>query len=153
MITEAGNDPNVALVYIAGWVPDAGESQENLIARVPSGVPSAGDLIPAAAGRLPVARAGKDACIVRGRPGPEEAAFMADSQVPGLPALSGTISEAAWRSKPSWYRRDRGPDDPPHQRWMSERAGMTVEEAAGSHAIYVSQPAAVAALIEKAASR
>ena len=46
MITEAGNDPKVAaLVYIAGWVPDAGESQETLIARVPSGVPSAGDLI------------------------------------------------------------------------------------------------------------
>ena len=74
VITEAGNDPNVAaLVYIAGWVPDAGESQENLIALVPSGVPSAGDLISAAAGRLPVARAGKDACIVRGRPGPMRA--------------------------------------------------------------------------------
>ena len=80
---------------------------------------------------------------------------MADSQVPwGLEALTGMISEAAWRSKPSWYlvaTEDRM-IPPQLQRWMSERAGMTVEEAAGSHAIYVSQPAAVAALIEKAAS-
>ena len=79
---------------------------------------------------------------------------MADSQVPwGVDALGGTITEAAWRSKPSWYlvtTEDRM-IPPQHQRWMSERAGMTVEEAAGSHAIYVSQPAAVAALVEEAA--
>jgi pimeloyl-ACP methyl ester carboxylesterase len=85
----------------------------------------------------------------------DEGAFMADSQVPwGLEALTGTISEAAWRSKPSWYlvtTEDRM-IPPQHQRWMSERAGMTVEEAAGSHAIYVSRPDVVAALIEKAAS-
>src|SRR5215204_4570503 len=85
----------------------------------------------------------------------DEGAFMADSQVPwGLEALTGTISEAAWRSKPSWYlvtTEDRM-IPPQHQRWMSERAGMTVEEAAGSHAIYVSRPDGVAALIEKAAS-
>src|SRR5919205_1664798 len=85
----------------------------------------------------------------------DEGAFMADSQVPwGLEALTGTISEAAWRSKPSWYlvtTEDRM-IPPQHQRWMSERAGITVEEAAGSHVIYVSQPQAVAALIEKAAS-
>jgi hypothetical protein len=80
---------------------------------------------------------------------------MADSQVPwGVEALSGTISEPAWRSKPSWYlvsSEDRM-IPPPTQRSMSERAGSRVEEASGSHAIYVSQPAAVAALIEKAAS-
>src|ERR687897_652553 len=85
----------------------------------------------------------------------DEAAFMADSQVPwGLEALTGTISEAAWRSKPSWYlvaTEDRM-IPPQLQRWMSERAGMTVEEAAGSHAIYVSRPDVVAELIEKAAS-
>src|SRR5215217_7834312 len=126
VITEAGNHPDVAaLVYIAGWVPDAGESQETLHESF------AGDL------------------------SADEGAFMADSQVPwGLEALTGTISEAAWRSKPSWYlvtTEDRM-IPPQHQRWMSERAGMTVEEAAGSHAIYVSRPDVVAALIEKAAS-
>ena len=156
VITEAGNDPKVAaLVYIAGWVPDAGESQETLIARVPSGVPSAGDLIvPPQDGFLLLDREKMPASFA-GDLGAEEGAFMADSQVPwGLVALSGTISEAAWRSKPSWYlvsTEDRM-IPPQHQRWMSERAGMTVEEAAGSHAIYVSRPDVVAALIEKAAS-
>jgi hypothetical protein len=80
---------------------------------------------------------------------------MADSQVPwGVDALSGTISEPAWRSKPSWYliaTEDRM-IPPPAQREMSARAGSTVVEVAGSHSIYVSQPAAVADLIEKAAS-
>lgn len=80
---------------------------------------------------------------------------MADSQVPwGVEALSGTISEPAWRSKPSWYlvaTEDRM-IPPPTQRSMSERAGSTVEEAAGSHAICVSRPDVVAARIEKAAS-
>src|SRR3954464_3095410 len=86
----------------------------------------------------------------------EEAEFMADSQVPwGVEALSGTNSEPAWRSKPSWYlvaTKDRM-IPPPAQRSMSERAGSTVVEAAGSHAIYVSQPRATADLIENAARR
>jgi pimeloyl-ACP methyl ester carboxylesterase len=85
----------------------------------------------------------------------EEAAFMADSQVPwGVEALSGTVSEAAWRSKPSWYlvaTEDRM-IPPQTQRSMSERAGATVEEAAGSHAIYVSRPDVVADLIRSAVS-
>ena len=156
VITEAGNHPNVAaLVYIAGWVPDAGESQETLIARVPSGVPSAGDLIlPPQDGFLLLDREKMPASFA-GDLSADEGAFMANSQVPwGLEALTGTISEAAWRSKPSWYlvaTEDRM-IPPQHQRWMSERAGMTVEEAAGSHAIYVSRPDVVAELIEKAAS-
>ena len=79
---------------------------------------------------------------------------MADSQVPwGLEALGGEISEPAWKSKPSWYllaTEDRM-IPPPAQRFMSERAGSTVVEVAGSHAIYVSQPNAVAALIKQAA--
>ena len=84
----------------------------------------------------------------------EKAAFMADSQVPwGVEALGGTISEAAWRTKPSWYliATDDKMIPPPAQRFMSKRAGSTVVEVAGSHAIYVSQPSAVAKLIEDAA--
>jgi pimeloyl-ACP methyl ester carboxylesterase len=80
---------------------------------------------------------------------------MADSQVPwGVDALGGTISEPAWRSKPSWYlvtTEDRM-IPPTAQREMSARAGSTVVEVAGSHAIYVSQPEAVAELVAKAAS-
>jgi pimeloyl-ACP methyl ester carboxylesterase len=80
---------------------------------------------------------------------------MADSQVPwGVEALNGTISEPAWKTKPSWYlvATDDKMIPPPAQRLMSKRAGSTVVEITGSHAIYVSQPHAVAALIEDAAT-
>jgi pimeloyl-ACP methyl ester carboxylesterase len=84
---------------------------------------------------------------------PDKAAFMADAQVPwGVDALGGSISEPAWKTRPSWYMvttEDRM-IPPPAQRLMSERAGSTVVEVSGSHAIYVSQPGAVAALIETA---
>ncbi len=151
VITEAGNDPKVAaLVYIAGFVPDQGETEETLIETFPSGVPSAGDaILPPQDGFLLLDREKMPASFA-GDLSADEAAFMADSQVPwGLEALTGTISEAAWRSKPSWYlvaTEDRM-IPPELQRWMSERAGMTVEEAAGSHAIYVSRPDVVADVI------
>jgi len=84
-----------------------------------------------------------------------QAEFMADSQVPwGVGTLSGSITQPAWRVKPSWYlvaTEDRM-IPPPAQRAMSERAGSTVVDASGSHAIYVSQPEAVADLIKQAAS-
>ena len=88
-------------------------------------------------------------------PGADKAAFMADSQVPwGVGALDGSITDPAWRIKPSWYlvATDDRMIPPPAQRAMSERAGSTVIEVPGSHAIYVSQPAAVAALIHEAAT-
>src|SRR5437763_17198038 len=79
----------------------------------------------------------------------------ASSQVPwGVEALSGTITEPAWKTKPSWYlvsTEDRM-IPPPAQRNMSKRAGSTVTEAAGSHADYVSQPKSEAAFIKKAAN-
>ena len=84
----------------------------------------------------------------------DAAAFMADSQVPwGLEALNGAITEPAWKTKPSWYlvsTEDRM-IPPDAQRAMSKRAGSSVVEIKGSHAVYVSQPRAVADLIEKAA--
>ena len=74
---------------------------------------------------------------------------MTDSQVPwGVAALGGSITEPAWRVKPIRYliaTEDRM-IPPPAQRVMSERADSTVIEAAGSHSISMSQPAAVAAL-------
>jgi pimeloyl-ACP methyl ester carboxylesterase len=86
---------------------------------------------------------------------PAKAAFMADSQVPwGVDALSGAVTNPAWKSKPSWYlvAKDDRMIPPDAQRAMSQRAGSTVVEASGSHAIYVSQPQAVAELIEQAAT-
>ena len=85
---------------------------------------------------------------------PEKAEFMANSQVPwGVAALTGAISEPAWKGKPSWYlvATDDRMIPPPAQRMMAKRANATIAEARGSHAIYVSQPKAVAELIEKAA--
>ena len=83
-----------------------------------------------------------------------EAAFMAASQVPwGVGALDGEISEPAWRTKPSRYlvaTEDRM-IPPTAQRAMAERAGAVVTEVRASHAVYLSQPAAVAALIARAA--
>ena len=80
---------------------------------------------------------------------------MADSQVPwGVEALGGAVTDPAWRTKPSWYlvATDDRMIPPPAQRIMSERAGATVTETAGSHAVYVSDPAAVAAVIVQAAT-
>jgi pimeloyl-ACP methyl ester carboxylesterase len=154
VITEAGNDPNVAgLVYIAAFAPDKGESVNTLIADPPPDAPVP-PILPPQDGFLYLDRA-KFPASFAADVSAERAAFMADSQVPwGVDALGGTISEPAWRSKPSWYliaTEDRM-IPPPAQRSMSERAGSTVVEAAGSHSIYVSQPQAVAELIETAAS-
>ena len=85
---------------------------------------------------------------------PDLVEFIADSQVPwGVEALSGAVSQPAWKTKPSWYlvsTEDRM-IPPDAQRVMSKRAGSTVVEVKGSHSVYVSQPQAVASLIEKAA--
>ena len=85
---------------------------------------------------------------------PEKAQFMADSQVPwGLEALNGAVTQPAWQNKPSWYlvTTDDHMIPPPAQRAMAKRAGSSVVEVKGSHAVYVSQPEAVAELIKKAA--
>jgi len=153
VITEAGTDPQVAaLVYIAAFAPDKGESVSALIKDPPPGAPVP-PILPPVDGYLFLDNA-KFAASFAADVDPDKAAFMADSQVPwGVEALAGAISEPAWRSKPSWYLvsiEDRM-IPPPAQRFMSKRAGSTVVEAAGSHSIYVSQPKAVAALIETAA--
>jgi pimeloyl-ACP methyl ester carboxylesterase len=154
VITEAGNDPNVAaLVYIAAFAPDAGESVNALIADPPPGAPVP-PILPPQDGFLFLDRDKFAASFAADVPA-EQAAFMADSQVPwGVDALGGTISEPAWRSKPSWYlvATDDRMIPPPAQRSMAERAGATVVEEAGSHSIFLSHPEAVVGLIEQAAS-
>jgi len=153
VITEAGNDPKVAgLVYVAAFAPDAGESVAALIKDPPPGAP------------VPPILAPQDGYLFLDKTkfhesfaadvGAEKAAFMADSQVPwGVEALSGAITKPAWKTKPSWYlvATDDRMIPPAAQQIMSKRAGSTVVETKGSHAVYVSKPEAVAALIEKAA--
>ncbi len=154
VITEAGNDPKVkGLVYITAFAPDKGESVSTLIKDPPPGAPVP-PILPPQDGYLFLDKS-KFAASFAADVETERAAFMADSQVPwGVEALSGTISEPGWKTKPSWYlvATDDKMIPPPAQRFMAKRAGSTVAEAAGSHAIYVSQPNAVAAIIEKAAS-
>lgn len=154
VITEAGNDPNVVgLVYITAFAPDASESVATLIKDPVPGAPVP-PILPPQDGFLFLDKAKFAASFAADVAAPT-AAFMAASQVPwGLEALNGTITQAAWRTKPSWYlvATDDRMIPPLAQRLMSKRAGSTVVETAGSHAIYVSRPAPVAALIEQAAT-
>src|ERR1700720_333686 len=137
VITEAGNDPKVAgLVYITAFAPDKGESVSSLIANPPPGAPVP-PILPPQDGYLFLERAKFPASFAADVDA-EKAAFMADSQVPwGLEALSGAITEPAWKSKPSWYLivTDDKMIPPDAQRAMSKRAGSTVAEVKGSHAI------------------
>ena len=153
VITEAGNDPKVVgLVYITAFAPDKGESVNSFIKDPPPDAPVP-PILPPKDGYLFLDKT-KFAASFAGDVEPEKAAFMADSQVPwGVEALAGTISEPAWKTKASWYLlvTEDKMIPPPAQHFMSQRAGATVDEVAGSHAIYVSRPDAVAAIIEKAA--
>jgi pimeloyl-ACP methyl ester carboxylesterase len=155
VVSEAGNDPKVtALVYITAFAPDKGESVSSLIANPAPGSPVP-PILPPVDGFLFLDRekfAASFAADVR----PALAAFMGDSQVPwGLEALQGVVSEPAWRSKPSYYlvAKDDGMIPPAAQRMMANRAGSHVTEAPGSHAIYVSNPEVVAAVIKRAAQQ
>ena len=154
VITEAGNDPKVAgLVYIAAFAPDKGESVASLIKDPPPGAPIP-PILPPQAGFL-FLDASKFAASFAADVPKDKADFMAQSQVPwSLEALNGAVTQPAWRTKPSWYlvATDDKMIPPPAQRSMSKRAGSTVVEVKGSHAIYVSRPDAVAALIEQAAN-
>ncbi len=153
VITEAGNDPKVAgLVYIAAFAPDKGESVAALIKDPPPGAPVP-PILPPQDGYLSLDRA-KFAASFAADVDKEKAEFMANSQVPwGVEALNGTIREPAWKTKPSWYlvATDDKMIPPPAQHAMSKRAGSTVVEVNGSHAVYVSKPEAVAGLIKNAA--
>jgi pimeloyl-ACP methyl ester carboxylesterase len=153
VITEAGNDPKVAgLVYIAASAPNEGESVSTLIKNTPPGTPVL-PILPPVDGFLLFDKA-KFPAFFAGDVSPEKSAFMADSQVPwGVNALNGTISEPAWKAKPSWYlvTTDDKMIPPDTQRQMAKRAGAMIAEVKSSHSVFVSHPQAVATLIEKAA--
>ncbi|HZE19226.1 MAG TPA: alpha/beta hydrolase [Candidatus Angelobacter sp.] len=153
VITEAGNHPHVAgLVYVSAFAPDKGESVSSLIANPPAGAPVP-PILPPQDGFLALDRAKFRASFAADVP-EDDAAFMADSQVPwGVEALGGAITNPAWKNKPTWYvlsTEDRM-IPPDAQRLMSQRAGATVTEVKASHSIYVSQPKAVVKVIEEAA--
>lgn len=154
VVTEAGNDPKVAgVVYIAAFAPDEGESVSSLIANPPPGA-SGPPILPPQDGFLMLDKAKFRASFAADVES-HTAQFMADSQVPwGVAALQGAVTVPAWKSKPSWYlvATDDHMIPPTAQRDMAKRAGSTVKEVKGSHAVYVSNPQAVAKLIEQAAA-
>jgi pimeloyl-ACP methyl ester carboxylesterase len=154
VITEAGNDPKVAgLVYVTAFAPDKGESAASLIKNAPQGAPVP-PILPPQDGYLFLDKT-KFPAAFAADVSPDVASFMADSQVPwGVEALSGAITQPAWRTKPSWYlvTTEDKMIPPDAQRAMSKRAGSTVVEVKSSHAVYVSHPQVVAHLIEQAAT-
>ncbi len=152
VITEAGRHPQVkALVYVAAWLPDAGESVNALIAKLPQDGP------------LPPLAPRDGFLFVDPAKFPDAfaqdverstAEFQAIAQLPwALEAAGGTGGEPAWKTRPSWYlvSADDRMIPPPAQRDMAAHAGAKVTESPGSHSIYVSHPDAVAKLVEEAA--
>jgi pimeloyl-ACP methyl ester carboxylesterase len=154
VITEAGtHDKVAALAYISAFAPDAGESVNTLIAGFPQDGPQP-PILPPKDGFLFLDR-DKFHDSFAGDVPADQAAFMAHSQVPwGADALGGTISEPAWRARPSWYllTTEDKMIPPAAQRAMCQRAGAVVTEVAASHSSYVSKPDATANLIEQAAA-
>ena len=154
VITEAGTHPNVAaLVYVCAFAPDKGESVGSLIAGFPADGPQP-PILPPRDGFLFLDRDKFHASFAADLPA-DQAAFMADAQVPwNVAAPAGAITEASWRTKPSWYlvtTEDRM-IPPSAQRTMAGRIGATQSEVTASHSVYVSQPEPVATLIAQAAA-
>jgi len=161
VITEAGNDPNVkSLVYVAAFVPDEGESLASLSDTIKSKVPESTAVDPPIKkpenGFLLIDRAGFPAAFA-GDINRKKAEFMAASQAPlGVPAYTGTITAAAWKTKPSYYIVSSKDQmiSPAAEEWMAKRAGsIDTQHVRASHAVFISQPFKVAKEIEKAATR
>ena len=156
VITEAGTDPSVAgLVYIAAHMPDAGENEADDGKRFPSDLSKSGAIKKTADGFTYIDPAQFHDYFAADLSA-EQAAFMARSQVfNAAENFKAVITTAAWRSKPSWMlvaTKDRT-INPDLERWYAERAKSHKVEVSGtSHAVYVSRPKEVAALIEKAAT-
>lgn len=149
VITEAGVDPKVVgLVYLAAFAPDVGETAGQVLPKTPlPGTPTKDGLLflyrnvylGAFAPDVPMA----------------DRVFMADSQVPlALSTLGTPITQAAWKSKPSWYlvSKDDQIIPPDVERTYARRMKAVTEEVSGSHVAYVSHPDAAARLIEEAAA-
>src|SRR6267154_1407883 len=152
IISEAGVHPNVkALVYVAAFVPDAGESLFKMLKDAPPDPNS--PILPPADGFIWLDRAKFHANFCPDVPA-AKARFMADSQVPvGLAAFSSDLTAAAWKVKKSWYivATEDKMIPPDVERGMAKRANAQVTEIKASHAVYISHAAEVAKIIETAA--
>jgi pimeloyl-ACP methyl ester carboxylesterase len=155
VITQAGGDPKVkSLVYVAAFAPDVGESLQTLTA-TPEPNFQAPPILAPKNGFLLIDRA-KFPAAFAGDVDPKKARFMAASQSPlAAQAFTDQVTTAAWKTKPSYYlvSTEDKMIPPAAQKKMASRAKAIQFEVKASHALYVSQPAAVARVIERAASR
>ena len=152
IITEAGNDPNVtALVYIAAFAPDVGESAGSIEQVIP---PATTAIHPDSLGNFFIDQAHFAADFAADVP-PAMAHFMAQSQVPiSNDSFTSKITTPAWKTKPSWYMvatEDRS-INPDNERRMAKRANATTVEVKASHVAYISHPKETVKLIEEAAT-
>jgi pimeloyl-ACP methyl ester carboxylesterase len=154
MVTEAGVHPNVsALVYVAARAPDAGEDYGALAAKYPTPPASAGVVFDGDEGRLSQEAFLRDFAGDLPR---EKAMVLYAVQEPFQKALlTGKTTQAAWRSKPSFYAvstEDRT-INPDLERFMAKRMGAKTIEVKASHLSLISQPDAISKLILEAAGR
>lgn len=152
VITEAGSDPQVAgLVYVAALAPDAGESTGDQFAEIPA---PPGFVIEPQADGFGFVNLAKFKSGFAGDVSDTEAAFLRDSQVPiAMSAFDDKVTQAAWRTKPSWFvvaTKDSA-IDPKLLRRTASRIGASTTEVDGSHVVFLSQPQAVANVIDRAA--
>ena len=151
IITEAGGHPSVkALVYVAAFQPNVGESAGALNSKMP---PASNSITPVGGGFLQVKPESFPEDFAADVPRPL-AHFMAISQVPiTMEAFGAKSTVAAWSSKPSYAvvaMQDRM-INPDLERFMTSRAKSKTIELPGSHAVFLSHPKEVAELIERAA--
>ena len=152
VITEAGNDPKVsALVYIAAFAPDTGESSASLEQAVP---PAGKGIKETSDGYLYIDPAAFAADFCADIP-PAKAEFMAKSQVLfSKDSFTSPVTSPAWKSKPSWYQVSTQDHsiNPENERRMAKRANAKTTEVNSSHAAYISHPNETAKVIEEAAT-
>ncbi len=154
VITEAGNDPKVVgLIYVAAFAPDSGQSAGSLSASVPP-PPMGAEIRPDAAGFLRLTKTGIYDDFAQDVTAGEKAQLFVAQAPTNVKSLGGTVSDAAWHNKPSWYivsAEDRA-IPPTLEATMARTIKADTVTIKASHVVMLSHPAEVAAVIERAST-
>ncbi len=152
VITEAGNDPKVkGLVYIAAFAPDAGESAVTLLKTVPDS-PVGTELRPDSSGFLKLTEKGVDEDFAEELSAPEKKILFATQIPTSVNALGAPVSQAAWKTKPSWFLLTTKDRVIPVElgRNMAHKLNAETVEVSSCHAVVAAHPEEVSSLIIKA---
>jgi pimeloyl-ACP methyl ester carboxylesterase len=154
IVTEAGVHPNVsALVYVAARAPDAGEDYAALAKTYPTPPASAGIVFDGDEGRLSEEAFLRD--FAGDLPKAKAKVLYAVQEPFQKTLLAGKTTNAAWRSKPSYYAvstEDRT-INPDLERFMAKRMGAKTIEVKASHLSLITHPHEIARLIQEAAGQ